>query len=83
MSVKRHITITRGALYGLLIAYVCLFAVAFISIQYANYAVRTSNQKWCSMITSLDDTYREQPPATNLGRKLARDFNELRREFEC
>lgn len=80
---RKHIVITKGALYGLIIAYVSVFVVAFVAIQYSNYVDRKSNQRWCSIITTLDDTYKQQPPSTVLGKKLAKDMHELRSEFEC
>lgn len=45
--------------------------------------VQQSEQKWCSIITTLDDSYKTTPPSTPVGRKVAAEMSRLRREFHC
>jgi type II secretory pathway pseudopilin PulG len=49
----------------------------------ARAAARESEQRWCSLITTMDDAYRIAPPQTEIGRKLAQDIGDLRLRFGC
>ncbi|KPC64739.1 hypothetical protein, partial [Streptomyces chattanoogensis] len=62
---------------------VSMLAMAGAAVLIADRAARESEQRWCGLITTMDRAYREEPPATDLGRQLARDIAELRREFRC
>ncbi|MEU8334789.1 hypothetical protein [Micromonospora tulbaghiae] len=44
---------------------------------------RESNRRWCGVVTTLDDAYRQTPPQTPAGKKIAKDIAELRIEFGC
>lgn len=46
-------------------------------------AVRQSEQKLCAIVVLSDDQYRETPPTTELGRKQAENFAQLRRDLGC
>lgn len=48
-----------------------------------NRLVQQSEQKWCAIIVTLDDSYKVTPPSTPVGRKLATEMSRLRREFHC
>lgn len=83
MAERQRVTLPRNALYALIVAYVATLAVGLLSILYANYVDSQSNQRWCGLVTTLDDTYSSQKPATPLGQSIAREINELRTEFRC
>jgi hypothetical protein len=42
-----------------------------------------SDRKWCSVVETIDRSYREQPPTTPTGKKLAADMASLRRQLHC
>ncbi len=69
--------------YALVAILVSMLAMAGAAVLIADRAARESEQRWCGLITTMDRAYREEPPATDLGRQLARDIAELRREFRC
>lgn len=65
-------------------------AIASLSLTFAilssliGYVVdRRSDQRWCSIVTTMDETWRAQPPPTSSGRKLAAEIAQLRKEFNC
>jgi len=64
---------------------VLLAAVASsaVSIIYSNEAARQSEQRWCGVVSTLDDAYRQTPPQTPAGQKIARDIRQLRADFGC
>ena len=64
----------------------CLVAAigaSAVSIIYSNEAARQSEQRWCGVVTTLDDAYRQSPPQTPAGQKIARDIRQLRADFGC
>lgn len=46
-------------------------------------ALAESEQRWCQLIATLDDAYRETPPATAAGLNVARGIADLRRDLNC
>ncbi|MFE9960108.1 hypothetical protein [Micromonospora sp. NPDC005299] len=62
-----------------------LFAlVATISsMVYANSVARHSVQDLCSLVVTLDDTYRATPPQTPTGRQIADQMSQLRTRLDC
>ncbi|MDG4809948.1 hypothetical protein O7634_24620 [Micromonospora sp. WMMD1120] len=54
-----------------------------VSIIYSNEAARQSERKLCGVVSTLDDAYRQTPPQTPAGQKIARDVRQLRAEFGC
>lgn len=76
--------------YALVVLVLSLTAISFVSIQYANHvdrkreqSEREADRRWCDMLSTLDDIYRANPPATETGRKVARNTANLRRDFGC
>ena len=45
--------------------------------------VRETSQKWCKIVTTLDNAYRAQPPTSPTGRQLAQDMHQLRIDLDC
>lgn len=42
-----------------------------------------SDRKWCSIVETLDSSYRQSPPTTPSGRNVAANIAELRRSLNC
>jgi hypothetical protein len=42
-----------------------------------------SERKWCSVVITLDDAWRESPPTTPSGKNMAANIAELRHELHC
>ncbi|MGW5556840.1 hypothetical protein ACWER9_06410 [Micromonospora sp. NPDC003944] len=75
----------------------CLLAAlgsSTVSILYSNESARQSEQRvseqqrlseqrWCGIVSTLDDAYRQTPPQTPAGQKIARDIRQLRAQFGC
>ncbi|MEV4212911.1 hypothetical protein [Micromonospora sp. NPDC049662] len=59
------------------------FASSAVSIIYSNEAARQSERRWCGVVSTLDDAYRQTPPQTPAGLKIARDIRQLRADFGC
>lgn len=62
---------------------VACVVIAGVSIQYANYVDRKSNQRWCQMLSQIDDSYKAKPPTTDQGRRFADTIHQLRVDFGC
>lgn len=74
---------TFRAWQTLVVALVFAIAAAAGSMLYANKVARDSQRQWCGVVTTLDDAYRQTPPQTPAGRKIAADIRRLRGEFDC
>jgi type II secretory pathway component PulK len=46
-------------------------------------ARHASERTWCSVIITLDDSYRETPPSTSAGKNVAEGIARLRTQFRC
>jgi len=53
------------------------------SISQQDKAERANDQRWCKLLTTLDEAYRSAPPQTETGRRLASDIHNLRAELGC
>ncbi|MGW3809078.1 hypothetical protein [Micromonospora sp. NPDC005113] len=62
-----------------------LFAIlaAAGSILYTNRSAQQSEQKWCGIVSTLDDVYRNTPAQTPVGRDMAEQIRQLRDDFGC
>jgi hypothetical protein len=56
-----------------------------VSVQLAKRNARDNEQKWCAVISALDEGYSSNPqsPTTPRGRKLREDFHQLRQDLGC
>ncbi|MGJ3230073.1 hypothetical protein [Micromonospora sp. RV43] len=64
----------------------CLLAAlgsSAVSILYTNASAHQSERQWCGVVTTMDDAYRQTPPQTPAGRKIAKDIAQLRIDFGC
>jgi hypothetical protein len=62
---------------------VLVAAAAGSSMLYANRVAAESEQKWCSVVTTLDDTYRLSAPSTPTGKQMASAIAALRSDLRC
>jgi hypothetical protein len=70
--------------------FVSMFAAVAVSIVYANHVGRTADeratqnlQQMCGIVSTLDDTYRAQPPTTPTGIRVAEQMHNLRISLKC
>jgi hypothetical protein len=73
----------KWLLYSTLITALTSIVMGIVAMQYANYAVRKSTQQWCDVVTTLDDAYKQTPPTSPAGQRLAQEMARLRIKFEC
>jgi hypothetical protein len=69
--------------YALLIAFVSSLVMGVVAVQYANHVDRQSNQQWCEIVVTLDETYDKQPPQSESGKVIAREMKRMRHDFDC
>lgn len=60
-----------------------LLVVAVISIEVERTDSANTARKFCKVVSTLDDAYRETPPSTPSGKNLAESIADLRRELGC
>lgn len=53
------------------------------SISQQDKAERANDQRWCKLLTTLDEAYQATPPQTPTGQRLAADIHNLRAELGC
>jgi hypothetical protein len=58
-------------------------AVGVGSVMISLHVNAESDKKWCSVVETIDGSYREQPPVTATGKQLAQDMAALRGELHC
>lgn len=88
-------TLSRAKLLWALAAIVlsCVL-VGVVAITQANRAIALSEQRsaqqdeerdrrWCTLLGTLDDAYRLNPPVTDTGQKVARETARMRMQFGC
>jgi hypothetical protein len=71
------------AVYAGVLALVLAVVLGGLEIWYSNHVARESNRAWCSLIDTLDDTYRQQPPTTPTGEQVAAEVHALRLRLGC
>jgi hypothetical protein len=69
--------------YALVAVYVSMVVLTMASLLYAQHVAESSARKWCSLVSTLDDAYRGQPPTTPTGERVASDIHQLRRDLRC
>ena len=78
---------TQPVWYSLVVVLVAAVAVAatsiVVSVQLAKHSARTSEQKWCAIVRTLDDAWSSRPALTPLGRQVAAAMAKLRRDLGC
>lgn len=71
------------AWYALAVIVLSTLTMALLAIGIAQHTARESERKWCSIVVTLDDAYRQTPPSSTVGRQLAADMAQLRRDLGC
>jgi hypothetical protein len=74
---------TRRVWVALVTVFITCLAMNVGSLIYANNVARRSAQQWCSVVITIDDSYKDVPPQTPVGKKLAGEMHELRTKLEC
>jgi hypothetical protein len=69
--------------YALTAVFLTLMLAVALNVIYTNRVAAQSNKQWCSIIVTLDNSYRKTPPASETGKKIASDMHRLRDEFKC
>lgn len=77
------IMVPRRLMYTWVAVTLVLFISILSSFQYANYVDRESNKQWCSVISLFNQAYRENPPPSELGKKIAAGMLVLQQKFSC
>lgn len=87
---ERARELTMPVWYTAAIVIAMLVALGVFNFLYINGAVarqdrveRENDQRWCQLLTTLDDAYRAAPPQSETGRRLAADIHQLRQELGC
>lgn len=91
MTVERPGAVSlRRFTYALCALGVASILIGIIAIMYANHVgdqaynrSQTNLRQLCSIVVTLDDTYRQTPPTSELGRKIAAEFDALRVHLGC
>ncbi len=78
-----YLLVPRKAVVAIVTALICNFIAVIASFQYANYAVRKNNQQWCEVVSLFNISYKELPPSTDLGQKIAAGMLKLEGGFRC
>jgi hypothetical protein len=55
--------------------------IAIGGVLYTNHAQRRSDQRWCDLLSSLDQP--QAPPTTDRGARIQQQIHELRQELRC
>lgn len=75
--------VPKRLIYTWLLSITIIFIMVLGAYQYANYVDRSSNQRWCALILLFNDSYRENPPTTELGRTIASEMLKIQKDFSC
>lgn len=76
----------RQLLYTVSVIVVAILVVTFSGIWYTNYISHKNDQRWCSLLQSVDEAYeqvRDNPNASPAGKHIAEEFHKLRVDFSC
>lgn len=75
--------IGRPTVYLMAIIYVSMIGMTIACLVYTNHVAQKSGQQWCEIVTTLDDAYKQVPPTTPVGVKLATEMHRLRAGLHC
>lgn len=85
-SVENHVIkppISKSRWYQLVIIGVVQLVLTGIAIIAAVEIDRHSNQVWCEVVVSIDNTNRSRPPGDEQAQKFADEMTRLRRKLGC
>jgi hypothetical protein len=86
--------LTPTLAYTIIAMFTCTLIMFIVSLVYATHAANaavdranqstaTQTRQFCSLMTTLDDTYRATPPATLTGKRVAAEVHSLRLGLGC
>jgi len=62
---------------------VCMIIMTGASVQWAYYIDERSNRRWCGIVNLFNQAYKENPPPTEVGRKISKEMLIIRDKFHC
>jgi len=87
---ERARELTMPAWYTLAVSVLLLIVLGVGGVLYTNRTVseqdkaeRANDQRWCKLLTTLDEAYRATPPQSPTGQRVAADIHNLRAELGC
>lgn len=80
---NKLIVIKRKWIVAQVMFCISMMLLAGVSIQYANYVDRKSNQSWCELINFYTDYYNKTPPATELQKRQAELMHNQAKSLGC
>ena len=69
------------AWWSLVVVLLVAVLIAVGGVVYTNHAQRRSDQRWCALLSSLDQP--DAPPTTDRGARIQEQIHELRRDLRC
>ncbi|MFL6145587.1 MAG: hypothetical protein ACJ72N_27465 [Labedaea sp.] len=75
------LTPTGAARFG--VTLLLTLAAVLIALGFTVVYVAQQQKHMCGLIVVMDDSYREQPPATDAGRHLAAEVSKYRDKIGC
>jgi len=67
-----------------LVTYFAMVVMAASSIIYTTISQHNTEQKFCDIVTSVNDAYKDYPePTTDLGRRLKSQYAQLESDLGC
>jgi hypothetical protein len=78
-----YVMVPKKLVVTAVIAYVCLVIGVILSVQWASYVDRRSNQRLCGVITISNDIYRTSPPPSDVKKKLSTAMEKLQSDYKC
>ena len=80
---RREVARRAIGMWSVLMILSCSLITAVVTVLWAAYIDRQSNHRWCALVSTLDDAYTQNPPATETGRRVAQQIHVLRSDFGC
>lgn len=78
-----YVMLSRRLVYTWVASTVVMFVLILASFQYTNYVDRRSNGYWCGIVLLFNSTNQKEPPKTDTGRVLFKEFSKMRKGFKC
>lgn len=70
-------------MFAWFISFACMLIMTILSLQWANYIDKKSNQRWCGVVNLFNEAYKATPPPTDIGKKIAAEMLKLQKDFSC
>jgi hypothetical protein len=74
-----YVILSRKLMIAWLVSYLLLFVGILGSYQYANLVA----QQLCGVIQLSNDTYKKQPPPSETGKLMAKEFSKIIKKYHC